>query len=293
MASLESKLFNLLLVLIKKKKFLDMQFAIGKFDFNSSREPPRQTQHLCDIEKWQFHGRNVFTLRPKANRSGRHILYFHGGAYVQNFVKQHWSFLGTLVAQTGCTITAPDYPLAPGFTYVDTYEMIGKLYEDIIRREAPDHIMLMGDSAGGGLALGLAQVLKARGGPTPAKVILLSPWLDITLSNPEIRDIDERDPFLGVNALRKAGLSFAGDSSPDNPMLSPIHGPLNGLGEIFIFIGSRDIMVADTRKLRQLAHMDNVVVNYREYDEMIHVWMFLSFPESAQARKEIIQAITL
>ena len=291
MASRESKLFYLFLRFIKKKKFLEMQFVFEKFDFYNSKEPPTETSKVCHVEKHQVNGRNVFTLTPKARKSNIQILYLHGGAYVQNFVKQHWKFLSMLVEHTHCTITAPDYPLAPKHTYRDAFEMVIPLYKEIILGADSAHTILMGDSAGGGFALALAQRMEIDNIAQPTKIILLSPWLDITLKNPEIEKIDLIDPFLGIAGLRKAGLSYAGNSDPENFMLSPIYGSLEKLGRISIFIGSRDLLVADARKLNMLALEKNISINYREYKDMVHVWMFLNFRESKEARKEIVALI--
>jgi len=284
-------LFNLLLILINKKNFLEMQFAFGKFDFYSSKEPPEETREFCHVEKRQVSGRNVFTLSSRVQKSSRHILYLHGGAYVQTFVKQHWKFLAMLVKETHCTITAPDYPLAPEFTFLDAYSMVVPLYKEIIVHAGAENTILMGDSSGGGFALGLAQKMKANENVVPYKIILLSPWLDVTLDNPEIPKSDQTDPFLSAKALRKAGLVFAGSSDPHNPMLSPINGSLEGLRGISLFIGSCDLLAVDARRLRNRALEQNVPINYREYEEMGHVWMLLNFRESKQAKREISDLI--
>ena len=128
MASTESKLFYFLLRLINKKKFLEMQFAFGRFNFQNSREPPKAIRAACNIAKRSVNKRDVFILTPKTGISKTHILYLHGGAYVQNFVKQHWRFLSMLVESTHCTIIAPDYPLAPIYTYVDAFNMVTPVY---------------------------------------------------------------------------------------------------------------------------------------------------------------------
>lgn len=292
MASVESKLYYHLLRFINKKRFLDMQFVFGRFDFNTCKEPPREIHNVCKVTRRQIQGHNVFTLAPKGEASHHHILYLHGGAYVQNFVKQHWRFLSLLVRKTGCTITAPDYPLAPVYKCIDAFSMVLSLYEDIISTTDASSLILMGDSAGGGFALALAQKISLEKLPAPKKIILLSPWLDITLSNPEIMNIDRLDPFLSIKGLRKAGLAYAGDTDPNSFMVSPVNGALDGIGEISIFMGSCDLLVADTRLLIARAAKNNITINYREYPDMVHVWMFLGFPEAIKVREEIVDLLT-
>jgi acetyl esterase/lipase len=291
MASIESKLFHSFLRLINKKSFLKLQFALGKFDFYQCLQPPKEIRKICDVEIYQINNRDVFTLKPKTKPTSKNILYLHGGAYVQSFVRQHWKFLGALVNSLHCTITVPDYPLAPRHTYRDSFDMVATLYQKLITQVSPSNLVLMGDSAGGGFALALAQKMKFESVAQPSQIILLSPWLDITLKNPEIKKIDPVDPFLGVNSLREAGKIYAGDTDPENYLLSPINGPLEGLGQITLFIGTNDLLVADTRKLNAIAKMKGVAINYYEYQEMTHVWMLLNFPESKKAKQEIIDLI--
>ena len=291
MASIESKLYYLLLRIINKKKFLKLQFAFGRFDFYNSKQPPPETFKQCNVAHRLFNSRNVFTLTPKTAPSGKHILYLHGGAYVQNFVQQHWKFLAMIVSRTHCTITAADYPLAPQHTYVDGFAMISPLYQEVVEASGATNTILMGDSAGGGFALALAQKARADGLQQPRKIILLSPWLDVTLQNPQIADVNRFDPFLDVPALKRAGIAYAGSTDPRNFMVSPIYGPLDGLAPISVFIGSRDILVADARKLCELAAAQGATIHYREYEDMVHVWMLLDFRESKAAHREITDLI--
>lgn len=293
MASIESKLYYYLLRLIKKKRFLEMQFAFGRFDFYNCKKPPREISAFCHVAQRQVGGRKVFTLTPRdVVPTSYHILYLHGGAYVQNFVKQHWRFMSLLVRETGCTVTAPDYPLAPRFTYREAFAMVQSLYQDITNENGNSDVILMGDSAGGGFALALAQKIRIEKLPPPRKVILLSPWLDLTLSNRAIRDVDQLDPFLSVEGLRKAGRAYAGETDPNFFMLSPVNGPLDGVGEISVFIGSRDLLVADARELKKRAAARGIFINYREYQDMVHVWMFLNFPEAISAQQEILDLVS-
>ncbi len=292
MASIQGKLFNLLLRLIDKREFFRKKFASGKFNYFDSPQPPFSIRKDCHVTESEINDRNVFTLSPKNKKgSGRHILYFHGGAYVQSFVTFHWKFLARLVEKTGCSITAPDYPLAPESTYKESFAIADILYGQLVSTVSPGDLILMGDSSGGGFALALAQKMRDEHFAPASQVILLSPWLDVTLTNPSMKEVDGVHPFLGIETLQQFGKIYAGDAGPDHYLLSPINGSLEGLGKISVFIGSKDILVADARKLRSLAESKGIEMNYFEYKDMFHEWMFLNLPESKKAKKQIIDLV--
>lgn len=283
-------MFTILLRLINKKSFLGRQLKTGRFNRFDCPHPP--ASFFNSIDRKKLHGRNVFTLNPaKEHSSKSHILYLHGGAYVQCFTTPHWYFLSELIKETGAGITAPDYPLAPAHTYREAFAMVEALYKQLIITHDPSRLILMGDSAGGGFALALAQKLKNDLVPLPGRIILLSPWLDITLENPVINSINEVDPFLEKDSLQQAGKLYAGGTNPDHYLLSPINGPLDGLGKITVFAGANEILVADVRKLKSIAVSNGTDLDYYEYPDMVHTWMLLNFPESKKAKQQIIDLI--
>lgn len=288
LASIQSKLFYVFLRLINKKNWLKHQVALKKYNLYHYPVPPKKTSEKCRVSKTQINGRNIFTLQAKNKNHAIHILYFHGGAYAQGFTKPHWYFLTELAVRSGCAVTAPDYPVAPKYSCRDTFALATAVYEELIHTTLPENIVLMGDSAGGGIALALAQKIKETGLPRPGNLLLLCPWLDITLENPAIKDIDPVDPFSGVAALQQAGRLYAGELSTAHYLVSPINGALEGLGQISIFAGSREIFVADARKLKSLAEAKGIPINYYEYAEMVHAWVFLHFPESKKAKQQVL-----
>lgn len=152
-------------------------------------------------------------------------------------------------------------------------------------------VTLMGDSSGGGISLAPAQRLREDGYDQPGHVVLLSPWLDATLSNPEIAEFDKIDPFLGVEGLKYGGEVYARDVDPKSYLVSPVYGSLKNLAPITLFIGTRDILYPDCRKLRDNAAAEGVAINYREYPGMVHNWMLGPMPEAKHAIAEIIAAI--
>jgi acetyl esterase/lipase len=261
-----------------------------------SPEPPEHLHRKLNISVQRIDGRNILYLSPKTNPQEpdrrKYILFLHGGSYVLGFTRQHWGFLARLAERTGSTVIAPDYPLAPRYYYVDAYKMLLSLYKQATVEIDPENLIVMGDSAGGGLALGLSQVLVSQNLPQPSKIVLLSPWLDVTMGNPYIKEIDPLDPFLSVRALKEAGASWARGANPRKPVISPIYGSMVGLAPISLFIGTNDILIADCRKLRGVARADGVTIDYYEYEGMFHDWMLLNFPEARQAFKQIVDIVS-
>lgn len=150
----------------------------------------------------------------------------------------------------------------------------------------------MGDSAGGGFAPALAQLIFEKGLPQPKHIILLSPWLDITLDNPEINaSLEQTDPMLGIYGAVELGKLYAGDSDRKNYLLSPMYGKIKGLADITLFMGTQEILLPDGRKFKAIAKEEGVEIQYYEYPGMNHVFPVYPIPESKQARKIIVETI--
>ena len=290
-ASTGSKILNSILRFVNFKSYLEKILDSGKINERNGKEPSRYLLLGLDLEKKQINGRTVFIIKSKKEKSKTNILFFHGGAYINNFSIIHWLLLRQIVKATKCTVIAPDYPLAPKNTYKDSFKMVIPIYEDLLAKVGGENIILMGDSSGGGFALALAEKMQEEHREKANQIILLSPWLDITLKNKEILKVDPKDPVLGIDSLKRAGKLYAGASDCNNYLLSPINGEIQGLGKISIFIGTNDILEPDARKFNKIAKEKGVEINYYESKDMIHTWMFFYLKESKETIKEIVNLI--
>lgn len=245
-----------------------------------------------NVKTTENNSRKTWTISPKNKKSEKTILFVHGGAYVHTLLIFHWMFLYKLAKQTGATIVVPDYPLAPQNTYLDTYNFIEKVYDEWIQEIPSKKHILMGDSAGGGFCLGFAQYLKEKGKALPSQLIVLAPWLDLTMKNPEIDKIEEKDKMLSIESLIMAGESYAGKSSTKNYMISPIYGNFESLPRISLFIGGNDILYPDCEKWKDMLLRQNVDFNYYYYPKMFHDWMMVTpLAESKKALKQIVDLV--
>jgi acetyl esterase/lipase len=258
----------------------------------ASPAPPAWLRRAVRVARGEVAGVRCYRLSPRGGADaagtarGRHVLYLHGGGYVGEISVHHWRFLARLVRASGATVTVPIYTLAPHATAREVVAEVTGVQGELA---AP---VVMGDSAGGGLALAVAQAARAQARDGPRELVLLSPLVDATLSNPEIAAVAPRDPMLGVEAVALAGALYAGRDGSAGALASPINGDLAGLGHVTILIGTRDVLLPDARRLRDGLQAAGTPVTYIEEHEMLHDWMLLPIPEARRTIDRLARACT-
>lgn len=235
---------------------------------------PQKDESKCDIETQEFMGRKIFIVTPKnRERTNTIILYFHGGSYVAEATNQHWDFIENIVNDTGATVILPDYPLTPKYTYKDVFKMVVPLYKEIIDRIDTEDFIIMGDSAGGGLGLALEERIGEEDLPMPRQTILISPWLDVRLTNPKIEEVQKNDTELNRETLKLAGIAYASDDGINSYLVNPIDGDLSKLENVTILTGTYDILNPDIHVLQEKAKQVGVEIQIKEYEKAKHVWV--------------------
>lgn len=244
------------------------------FIFDIETKIPKEIEQECKIETKQFMGRKIFILKDKnATSNSKYILYFHGGSYVAEATQNHFDFLEKIVKDTKYTIIMPDYPLTPKYTYDDVFDMAVPLYKEIISKIDYNDLILMGDSAGGGLALGLYEKIANDFIDIPSKTILISPWLDVKMQNENINEVSKNDDILSKEKLILAGRAYAGKDGMDKYLVNPIMGDLSKLNNISIFTGTYDILNPDAMLLKEKADKVGGNVKLKVYDKAKHIWL--------------------
>lgn len=235
---------------------------------------PNEKNYNCEIEEKRFMDRKVFVITSKnENKSNLKILYFHGGSYMAEATEEHWKFAEKMANDTGATIILPDYPLTPKYNYKDVFKMVVPLYKEIIKSVNVNDLIIMGDSAGGGLSLALVEVLAEKEIGLPNKTILISPWLDVRLTNPKIDEVQKLDKDLKKDALRLAGIAYAGEDGMDSYLVNPIDGDLSKIKNLTIFIGTDDILNPDVYILQERAKSQGTEIDIKEYNGASHIWI--------------------
>lgn len=279
-------------------RFLDV-FNFKKIIEKSLNNPPRNTKpvrfsrlakHFL-VTQFQLMEKTVVTLQPNVLYNNFHILFFHGGAYLLEGNAQHWKLIESIALKASCRISYIDYPLAPENTYKSTFDMVQHSYNMLVAKYPTDIFMLMGDSAGGGLALAFAQKLAAENASIqPTKIILFSPWLDMKMENSEIKKIEKLDKILSVDALRKAATLYSGGDDLSHYLLSPINGNFEGLGQTLVFYGTHEILYPDCLKLKEKT-AQNSNFHFHEFAGMQHDWVIFPIAEADEALEMAVEFI--
>jgi len=253
--------------------------------------PPAWLSKTVDVRELTIAGWTVYEVSPKGATPSRRALYLHGGCYVFEIAVQHWLFVARLAVETNTRFLVPIYPLAPAETADTIVPKATDLAAGLIEEVGADNTSVLGDSAGGGMALAVAMQLRDRGIAAPHSTVLISPWLDITGTDPQLAVIAPHDPWLAVPGSHFAGGVYRGPLSETDPLVSPIYGDLSGLGSLTMFSGTRDILNADATKFLALARAAGLAIDYHEMPGMIHVFPILPIPEAKAARALVARSM--
>lgn len=231
------------------------------------------------VETEKIERRKVFIIKKdKETDSDSIILYLHGGSYMAELKQEHWLFFEGLLQDTNATLVVPDYPLTPKYNYKDVFTMMEPCYEKILENEQDKTWIVMGDSAGGGLALALLEKMGEKGRKMPDALFLLSPWLDTSMENQKIDEVQSKDPMLSKPALKLAGEQYGRDiKEEDTYLVDPLYGPLQNLCPIVVFTGTADILNPDVAILEQRCKEAGTQIIVKEYENAIHDFILYSF----------------
>lgn len=240
-----------------------------------------------EVTQYKVDDMQVFEVAAKDD-SCPIVLYIHGGAYLNNFMPLHWKAMAEWAETTGCGIVAPNYPLLYRFTAKDAHPLMMQLYRQLLERFPKRRIIVMGDSAGGGFTLALAQELKADTINLPHRLILISPWVDISGGDDSLQ---KDDFFLNNEVLRRVGADWANTLDTHDPIVSPLYGDMQGLPPTDLYTGTWEVFYTDIVKAYDKMKAAGVDVHLHVKKKLGHVYPLWPCPEGKKARKEIAKAI--
>ena len=266
-----------------KMRFYNDSIRLEQGTFEHQKEA-EISDYIDEYKLENYAGRRVYILNDINSEKKDTLFYFHGGGYLNPITKYHWKFLRKIAKKLDLRIIVPIYERVPERTYKDEFPLMENIY---VYYKGSNKNFFGGDSAGGGMAVGLCYWLSDKGIALPDDLFLFSPWLDVEMSNPEIEEVKPHAQMLGYGGLNTIGRIWS-DGNLRDKHCSPLYGELENLPPIFIYTGTYDVLYPDMKKFVALLNEKGKQNTFRVYPKMEHV--FVVYPllkEGKRAFKDL------
>ncbi|GBF94351.1 hypothetical protein Rsub_06973 [Raphidocelis subcapitata] len=226
---------------------------------------------------------------------GKVLMYLHGGGYVLGSARTQWATAGQVAKPLGLQVQGVDFRVAPEHAYPAALDDAVAAYRALLASHPPKDIALLGDSAGGGLALALLLRLKREGLPQPAAAVLCSPWVELTKQGDTQTTLTGVDPILQYEKkLYASALAYVGgdESKLTDPLVSPLRADFTiasagQLPPILIQVGLRDTFLSNAARLYRKLVKAGQPAKFSPWEGMWHVFQaWLDVPEAREATAE-------
>ena len=229
-------------------------------------------------------------VKPHGVRHDQAILYLHGGGYTMGSCNTHRPLASRIAIASQTPALLVNYRLAPENPFPAALEDAKAAFQWLLDQGIEARrIVIVGDSAGGGLAVAVSIAFRDEKGQLPAGIVCISPWADLTLSGETISTCSRTDPLLGrETSLLHAG-RYVGQHDPKSPLISPVFADLSKLPPLLIQVGEHEILRSDSVRLSENARQAGVDVTLEIWNGMWHVWHVFAglMPESQRAIERI------
>jgi monoterpene epsilon-lactone hydrolase len=246
------------------------------------------------LEDHVIAGREADLLWAEGADKSRVILHFHGGGYAIGSNRMYRDFATRLSRATRMAVLVPHYRLAPEDPFPAAVEDAMASYKWLLDRGfAPGKIAIAGDSAGGGLAAAALMSLRDEALPMPAAAAFISPWTDLELTGEGFVPGAIDDPAMDARNLANMAHAYAGEDLR-NPLVSPLHGSVRDFPPSIVFVGTRELVVGDGRRLTAALKNAEIEVEHVEGEGLIHCWSVVApdAPESIKCLEDIGQFLS-
>jgi epsilon-lactone hydrolase len=220
----------------------------------------------------------------------RVVMYLHGGNYMLGSLKSHRDLVARLSSAADVRSLFIEYRLAPEHVFPAALDDALTAYRWLLAHKTkPEHIVLAGDSAGGGLILALLQVVREKNLPMPAGAVLLSPWTDLLGTVASRTTREATDPTFTGKAINSLSSFYAGTQDLRNPLISPIYADLHGFPPLHIDVGQDEVFLDDSLQVAEHAREAQVPVELTVWEGMWHVFQLFAsiLPEGQQSLEQI------
>ena len=231
-------------------------------------------------------GVTCYWFVPDSVSKNRIIIYLHGGMFVLGSIESYKAMVSHFASAFSAKVLFIEYPLAPEKPFPNAIEDIFKVYQEIIRKYPDGKIVVMGDSAGGGLSATLIKMASKEKLQMPSSVVLLSPWIYLRGNTESYETRKKLDPILTKDKLMEYGGYYAGNNWDG---ADPGQFTFNSFPPLLILVGSNEILFDDSKLFYEKIRLLQPDTQMKEYENQAHGWPLISI--TSDATKDAISSI--
>ncbi len=277
-----------------KREVIDENYDYEAFRASIRKSVGRMNGRLTDIkvEETDINGIHIEILEPDVLKSEKLLFYIHGGGFVSGDAYSHRPHVSKFSKALGMRAVCFDYRLAPEHPFPAAIEDCEVVYMEMLKKFKSENIVLIGESAGGTLALSLVNALKEKGYALPNQVVSISPLVNMNCNYPSFTTNAKKD-VATYGSYDHWIPHYVGLSDRNDPILSPLFGDLQNLPKTLIVVGTYEVHYDDARAYYEKASAARSQVVLKEYSKMVHAFPLLSpfFKEAKEAFNDIVDFI--
>ena len=239
-------------------------------------------------------------VTTKESDPNKRILYFHGGGYVIGSIRGYLPLASHLSKATGASVLLIDYSLSPENIFPAAVDDAKRAYNWMLDNgpegeERYKKAFISGDSAGGGLSVATTLAIKDDNGILPNAIMPISPWVEMDPVSQSYEDNKELDPFVSKDGIAWfSSVYVPNENERKNPYASPLYGDFKDFPPMLIQVGTREVLLDDSKKLNEKAKSDGCDVEIQIWDDMVHIFQGFApyLPEANEALESISKFIS-
>jgi acetyl esterase/lipase len=266
----------------KKKTMENLKEERKGFETLGLSYPPNDA---VKIEKHILAGVNTYWFTPQQMPGSEVVIYLHGGGFIYGSINSHRAMVSHIAAATGRKFVFVEYSLAPEKPFPHALNETTGVIEALIHSTPNIRFALMGDSAGGNLAMSTAMNLKKLTFARPLYHVLISPWLNVNGEYASYTENEKLDPIITKDFVKYAASQYTESGNFSNPWVSPVFGLFQGLSPTLTMVGNKEILRDDSVELHQALEKARCASTLKVFDNVSHVWTLtdISSVESREA----------
>jgi acetyl esterase/lipase len=263
--------------------------AFREFAEAANRKMESKLPAGLEVRPFSLSGMHAEWLVPAGADLDKVILYTIGGGYISGSCNDHRTLVAKVAQTSGFPVLMFDHRLAPEHPFPAALDDSLTAYRWLLGQGyLPENILIMGESAGGGLCLATLLALRDQGMPLPVAAVALAPWTDLKLTGESYRT--RRNVCISPPGMSQVcSKYYVGDHDPGDPWISPLYGDLHGLPPLYIDVGDYDTMLDDSTRFAAKAREAGMEVTLVVAAKMVHCYPLMAplFPEATQALQKI------